>query len=91
MNFVYDIRYHLHLGYYEERFDYEATAYKRKSEDIWDIFFDLEHYKIENLTLNQEDYMKDMGYKILSLEIEDLDYDYGVKQFERWLLDNQLI
>ncbi|MGD6964458.1 DUF3986 family protein [Fictibacillus phosphorivorans] len=91
MNIVYDSRYHLHLGYYEEKFDYEATAYKRQSEDIWDIFFDLEQYKIENLTLNQEDYKKNMGYKILSIAIEDLDYDYGVKHFERWLLENKLI
>jgi aminopeptidase N len=91
MKIVYDSRYHLHLGYYEEKFDYEATAYKRQSEDIWDIFFDLEQYKIENLTLNQEDYKKNMGYKILSIAIEDLDYDYGVKLFERWLLENKLI
>ena len=40
MEKVYDDRYHLHLGYYEGNRDYESVAFKRKTEDKWDIFFD---------------------------------------------------
>ena len=37
MDKVYDDRYHLHLGYYEDNCDYESVAFKRQTEDIWDI------------------------------------------------------
>ena len=46
MEKVYDDRYHLHLGYYEDNRDYESVAFKRKTEDKWDIFFD---FKLINL------------------------------------------
>ena len=39
MDKVYDERYHLHLGYYENNCDYESVAFKRKTEDIWDIYY----------------------------------------------------
>ena len=47
MDKVYDERYHLHLGYYENNCDYESVAFKRKTEDIWDIYFDFKQYGIK--------------------------------------------
>jgi len=35
---LYDDRYHLDLGYYQNGFDIEAIAFKRQSEKIWEIF-----------------------------------------------------
>ena len=43
----YDDKYHLHVGYYENNCDYESIAYKRLSEDVWDVFFDIEQYGLE--------------------------------------------
>ncbi|MCM3729836.1 DUF3986 family protein [Neobacillus cucumis] len=41
MDILYDDKYHLHLGYYDDNCDYEAIAFKRQLEDVWDIFFDI--------------------------------------------------
>ncbi|TWE08005.1 uncharacterized protein DUF3986 [Neobacillus bataviensis] len=40
MDILYDDKYHLYSGYYENNFNYEAIAFKRQLEDVWDIFFD---------------------------------------------------
>ena len=53
MEYLYDDKYHLHLGYYEDNCDYESIAFKRQSEDIWDIFFDFKGYGIKNITLEK--------------------------------------
>ena len=37
MDIMYDGKYHLHLGYYENNCDFECVAFKRQLEDIWDI------------------------------------------------------
>jgi Protein of unknown function (DUF3986) len=51
---LYDDKYHLHLGYYENNCDYESIAYKRQLEDVWDVFFDFKHYGIKNTTQENE-------------------------------------
>ncbi|MGO5005149.1 DUF3986 family protein [Bacillus wiedmannii] len=81
---------HLHLGYYEDGHDIEAIAYKRTDKDIWDIFLDFDHYKI-SLNRDNYEYKEYDGYKILSLSTHDLDYDYGVLQFTKWLLENKVL
>jgi hypothetical protein len=37
---------HLHLGYYQERHDLEAIAFKRKEIHTWDIYFDSDQYNL---------------------------------------------
>ncbi|MDM5338504.1 DUF3986 family protein [Fictibacillus enclensis] len=86
---LYDDRYHMHLGYYENGFDLEAVAFKRQSQEIWDIFFDFEHYGLNNAV--QEAESNGFGIKIMSIEIEELDYNYGAKKFEQWLSNQRII
>ena len=46
MGILYDDKYHMHLGFYEDNCDYESVALKRQSEDVWDVFFDFKGYGI---------------------------------------------
>lgn len=41
MNYEYDNSMHAHIGYYEDGYDVEVVAYKRKNEDVWDVFFSI--------------------------------------------------
>ncbi|MFC0274499.1 DUF3986 family protein [Metabacillus herbersteinensis] len=90
MNVVYDSKYHLHIGYYEENYDYESIAYKSELEDVWDIFFDFKQYNIES-TNKEEIYIENLGINIFSIKCKDLDYDSGANRFEKWLSDNNVI
>ncbi|MDQ0229037.1 DUF3986 family protein [Metabacillus malikii] len=87
---VYDDRYHLHIGYYENGHDIEAIALKRLNEDIWDIFFDFEFYGFQVPTEKSER-LEYFGIKIFSIENEELDYFDGARKFEQWLLTNNLL
>jgi len=86
---LYDDNYHLHLGYYENDFDLEAVAFKRQSQNIWDIFFDFEQYDLKKPSQGNE--LKGFGTKIFSIEIEELDDHYGGKKFEQWLLNYGIV
>lgn len=86
---LYDDRYHIHLGHYENGFDLEAVAFKRQSQEIWDIFFDFEQYGLKNPVQDIE--LKGFGIRIFSIEIEELDYNYGVEKFEHWLSNRRII
>jgi Protein of unknown function (DUF3986) len=91
MEIVYDDKYHLHIGYYENNLDYESVAYKRLSEDVWDIFFDFKQYGIKNTTQENELTLMGIGTKIFSIHDKYLNYDFGVKQFEKWLTLHKII
>ncbi|MCI2257014.1 DUF3986 family protein [Domibacillus sp. PGB-M46] len=86
---LYDDRYHMHLGYYENGFDLEAIAFKRQSQEIWDIFFDFEQYGLKKPV--QETELKEFSIKIFSIESKELDYNYGAKKFEQWLFNQRII
>ncbi|MCM3670529.1 DUF3986 family protein [Mesobacillus maritimus] len=85
---LYDHRYHLHVGYYKNGFDLEAAAYKRKSEDIRDIFFDFEHEGLKN---DPEKELDGLGTKIFSIKAKELEYFEVAKKFEQWLFDQKII
>ena len=91
MDKVYDERYHLHLGYYENNCDYESVAFKRKTEDIWDIYFDFKQYGIKKSSIMGEKTLEEFGTRIFSINNKELNDDIGVKQFEQWLLLNKII
>ena len=91
MDKVYDERYHLHLGYYENNCDYESVAFKRKTEDIWDIFFDFKQYGIKNSSTMVEKTLEEFGTRIFSINNKELNDDIGVKRFEQWLFLNKII
>ncbi|WP_246944935.1 DUF3986 family protein [Bacillus pinisoli] len=88
---LYDDRYHLHVGYYENGFDLEAIALKRKSHEVWDFFFDVEQYGLSHLVQDREFYLDGFGIRILSIEIKELDYSVGAKKFEEWLFKQGMI
>jgi hypothetical protein len=85
MDKEYDERYHLHLGYYEDNCDYESVAFKRKTEDIWDIYFDFKQYGIKNSSTMGEKTLEEFGTRIFSINNKELNDDIGVKRFEQWL------
>lgn len=91
MDIMYDDKYHLYLGYYEDNCDYESIAFKRQTEDIWDIFFDFKGYGIENITLENELTLEPFGTRIFSVYNKEIDYDIGVQQFKQWLSINKII
>lgn len=86
----YDDKYHLHLGYYENECDYESIAYKRLSEDVWDVFFDFKQYGLENTTEKMIS-LEEFGTGIFSIRGNDLSYETGVKRFEEWLAMQKII
>lgn len=91
MDILYDDKYHLHLGYYQDNCDYESIAFKRQSEDIWDIFFDFKGYGIKNNTPENELTLNSYGTRIFSIRNKEIDYDSGVHQFKQWLSINKII
>lgn len=91
MYILYDDRYHLHLGYYENNCDFECVAFKRQSVDIWDIFFDFTQYDIEIITSKFELSSAEFGTRIFSIYTKELNYDVGVKRFEKWLSLHKII
>ena len=87
----YDENYHMHLGYYENNFDFECVAFKRKSEDVWDVFFDFKQYGFTNLIPENALSIDGYGSRIFFINTEELTYDSGAKQFEKWLSLQKLI
>lgn len=88
---LYDERYHLHLGYYENGYDLEAVAFKRRSDDIWDIFFSFEQYGLRPIDQENDMSSEEFGTRIFSIQSKDLDYDFGSKRFEQWLSTHKII
>ena len=43
MEYEYDDSVHLHLDYFGTECDMESIAYKRKNEDVWDVYFNFEY------------------------------------------------
>ena len=82
----YDENYHLHLGYYENNCDFECVAFKRKMEDVWDVFFDFEQYGLQNLipenALSVDGYRKPRFF----IYTKKIDYVWGAEQFEQMVV-----
>lgn len=80
MAVLYDDKYHMHFGYYEENCDYESIAFKRQSEEVWDVFFDYKGYGINNITPENELTIQPYGTRIFSIDkmklIMKLEYSY---------------
>ncbi|MBT2655861.1 DUF3986 family protein [Bacillus sp. ISL-18] len=92
MDVLYDDKVHLHLGYYDEKCDYESIALKRKTEDIWDVFFDFSVFGIrKNFTSEKELTLDPFGTRIFSIYNKEIDYDIGVQHFKEWLSLNKII
>lgn len=90
MDMLYDEKYHLHLSYNDDNCEYESMAFKRQSEDIWDIFFDFKGYGIKNTSENELT-LEPFGARIFSIYNKEIDYDIGVRQFKQWLSFNKIM
>ncbi|MDP7981533.1 DUF3986 family protein [Bacillus sp. WLY-B-L8] len=91
MNSIYDSKYHLHLGYYEQGNDFEAIAYKKNQTNIWDVFFDFEMYNLKIPEKYKDQYYEKYGVKIFSICTDDLDYTLGSNEFKKWLIQLKII
>lgn len=47
MEYEYDDSVHLHLDYFGTECDMESIAYKRKNEDVWDVYFNFGAYGLQ--------------------------------------------
>ncbi|PJW13082.1 hypothetical protein CV945_16210 [Geobacillus sp. Manikaran-105] len=64
----------------------EAVAYKIQNENKWVVFLDHEQdTTLVQKILNQYDYHEKYGYKIFTIDADDLSYEVGSKLLEEWL------
>ncbi|AKU27433.1 hypothetical protein AVP43_00144 [Geobacillus stearothermophilus] len=87
----FDPNQHLHLGYYENNVDLEAVAYKIQNENKWVVFLDNEQdTTLVKKILDKYDFHEKYGYKIFTVDADDLSYEVGSKLFEEWLKANNI-
>ncbi|MCY1118953.1 DUF3986 family protein [Bacillus safensis] len=81
---------HLHVGYYEQGFDYEGVFFKSLETGRWLLFFDEKSY---GLTFSKKyEKWQDVGLLIGEYPIEDGQIeDEGNKIFEYFLKENNLV
>ncbi|PFD96811.1 DUF3986 domain-containing protein [Bacillus cereus] len=92
MKYEYDDSMHLHLDYFGEEYDMESIAYKRKHEDVWDVFFNFSFYGISPSKMQENAYMDEYaGYRVFSVHANDLSWEFGSAKFEEWLLGHGIL
>ncbi|PGK42491.1 hypothetical protein CN907_08690 [Bacillus anthracis] len=89
----YDSSQHYHIGYYEDRYDLEVTAYKRINEPVWDAY--IPYYesgafykKVEEMKLGE--YIDGYGIMVYSFR-NDIDDEEARITFEKWLKKNGVV
>ncbi|MEH7459527.1 hypothetical protein CON65_22375 [Bacillus pseudomycoides] len=91
MKYEYDDM-HLHLDYFGDEYDVESIAYKRKQEDVWDVFFNFAFYGITPTGVQEDEWMDDYsGYRVFSVHANDLSWEFGSAKFEEWLLKHRIL
>ncbi|MDM5156943.1 DUF3986 family protein [Bacillus sp. DX1.1] len=92
MKYEYDDNMHLHLDYFGDEYDVESVAYKRKDADVWDVFFNFAFYGIQQVELQEDTYMDEhSGYRVFSVQANDLSWEFGSAKFEEWLLKHRIL
>ena len=77
---------------FENNVDLEAVAYKIQNENKWVFFLDHEQdTTLVQKILDQYDYHEKYGYKIFTIDADDLSYEVGSKLLEEWLKTNNVI
>ncbi|MGE6549475.1 DUF3986 family protein [Bacillus mycoides] len=89
----YDPNKHYHIGYYEDGYDLEVTAYKRINEAVWDAYIpEYEagslYEKVSEMELGE--YIDDYGIKVYSFR-DDIDDEEARSIFEKWLKTNGIV
>ena len=88
----YDPNKHYHIGYYEDGYDSEVTAYKRINEPVWDAY--LPHYEVDDFYKKVEEmklgeYIDNYGIMMYSFS-NDMDDEEARTIFEKWLKRTRL-
>lgn len=92
MDYEYDDSVHLHLDYFGTECDMESIAYKRKNEDVWDVYFNFGAYGLQKDEIETGKFMDEYaGHYVFSVHAHDLSWEFGSAQFEEWVLRNQLV
>jgi|GEM_PF-520848 len=89
----YDSSQHYHMGYYEDGYDLEVTAYKRIHEPVWDAY--IPHYEVDDFYKKVEEmklgeYIDDYGIKVYSFR-DNIDDEEARTIFEKWLKTNEIV
>ncbi|RAI81026.1 DUF3986 family protein [Macrococcoides goetzii] len=79
---------HLHVGFYDNGYDIEATIYQKNNVSI---FYLDDEQDIDYDQLKKYEHIKNLGYKILEVNKENLEYDEAYNYFKKWLNDNRII
>ncbi|QKG85329.1 DUF3986 family protein [Kroppenstedtia pulmonis] len=82
---------HYHVGYYEKGYDIEAVAFQRTADRYWDLFFDFDRYHLKIPDWVREDEKWSYGYKIVTIQKEDVDENNVYRRFVSWLKKHHLI
>ncbi|WP_226620038.1 DUF3986 family protein [Cytobacillus firmus] len=88
---IFDDRYHLHVGYYEDGHDIEGIIMKEKNGEKWCLFFDNDYYK---KILNNKDYKFYEGFGLLVREYhinDDLTFEIGSQLLKDFLIEENVI
>ncbi|MCM2988967.1 DUF3986 family protein [Bacillus safensis] len=81
---------HLHVGYYEQGFDYEGVFFKSLETGRWLLFFDQKNYGL-TLLKNDEEY-DHLGLFVGEYSIEDDQIEEkGQQLFECFLKENNIV
>ncbi|HHT7154574.1 hypothetical protein BK718_35460 [Bacillus thuringiensis serovar andalousiensis] len=92
MEYEYDDSVHLHLDYFGTECDMESIAYKRKNEDVWDVYFNFGVYGIQKGDVELGRFMDGYaGYYVFCVHARDLSWEFGSAQFEEWVLKNRIV
>ena len=89
----YDPSQHYHIGYYEDGYDLEVTAFKRIIEPVCDVY--IPHYKITDFykkveKMKLDEYINDYGIMVYSF-CNDIDDKEARTIFEKWLKTNKIV
>ncbi|EOG8706726.1 DUF3986 family protein [Bacillus cereus] len=86
----YDPSQHYHIGYYEDGYDLEVTAYKRIHEPVWDAY--IPHYEVDDFYKKVEEMKLDEYVEIMVYSFRnDIDDDEARIIFEKWLKTNGIV
>ena len=90
----YETHQHMHIGYYEDGYDLEVTAYKKINKPIWDVF--IEEYEVGFLyefasKHKLGEYFTGCGLKIFTIEDKDATEEQSRLIFEKWLKTNNIV
>lgn len=92
MEYEYDDSVYLYFDYFGIECDMELIVYKRKNEDVWDVYFNFGVYGIQKDDVELGRFMDEyVGYYVFFVYVCDFSWEFGSVQFEEWVLKNWIV